>query len=158
MLIIRLTKISPTHHRFEIVRDDGSSESVELETKSFLFHDLIHYAYESEAKLEDSFYGKLAKGLSYKELTEGAGLLLDSSEEITHTERIVGPLTGVMKVEVSPSQFLSGLHNIYQAFNEEVPKHLSEDFVDRVSERMRKMMGQWQKLPFGQTMELVFEV
>ena len=60
-LIIKFTNVSPTRHRFEMIREDGSREQADLETKTFLFHDLLHFAVESEAFLADSFYGKLLK-------------------------------------------------------------------------------------------------
>ncbi len=36
------TKVSLTHHTLKVERDDGSTEEVTLETKSFVPHDLIH--------------------------------------------------------------------------------------------------------------------
>ena len=64
-MIVRFTRLSPTHHRFEALRDDGSIESRELETRSLLNHDLVHFALESEGELKDGFYGTLARGGSY---------------------------------------------------------------------------------------------
>ncbi len=68
-MIVKLTKISPTHHRFEYVRADGTGEKLELETKTFLYHDLLHFAVESEAGLKNSFYGLLEKKEDYTALT-----------------------------------------------------------------------------------------
>jgi hypothetical protein len=48
-MLIQLTGLTPSHHRFQIQRDDGSSEAVELETRSLLIHDLTHYAVEHES-------------------------------------------------------------------------------------------------------------
>lgn len=46
---IAFTKLTQDRHRLEIRREDGSTESVELETRSYLLHDLGHYAVEAEA-------------------------------------------------------------------------------------------------------------
>ena len=59
---ILLTKLTDDRHQLAIERDDGSTESVELETRSFLLHDLVHYAVEAEAKIDDGFWGLLARG------------------------------------------------------------------------------------------------
>ncbi|HEX5051990.1 MAG TPA: hypothetical protein VFZ65_09475, partial [Planctomycetota bacterium] len=67
-LLVRLTRTSPTHHRMEIVRDDGTREQHELETRSCLLHDLVHFAVETEAALGNSFYGRLAHGVAYAAL------------------------------------------------------------------------------------------
>ena len=52
----------PTSHRLEVFRDDGSCECVELETRSLLLHDLVHYAIEAQAEIRTGFYGLLASG------------------------------------------------------------------------------------------------
>jgi hypothetical protein len=40
-LIVRFTRLNPTHHRFEAVRADGTRDVRELETRSLLTHDLM---------------------------------------------------------------------------------------------------------------------
>ncbi len=62
MLTVRLTRISPTRHTLAYTLADGTGATLPLETKSLLFHDLLHYAVETEAGLTESFYGSLAKG------------------------------------------------------------------------------------------------
>src|SRR5262245_29220945 len=136
-LSIRLTRISPTHHRLAYARPDGTGETIQLETKSCLVHDLIHFAVESEAGLMKSFYGHLARASSYAEL--GA---LDPSfrDEIGVTERIVGSLSGVIKSNVDPHAFLTVMKNMFDAFGESPPAWLTADFVLRVKERMRRLL------------------
>ncbi len=70
MLRIRLTRISNDRHRFEAIRADGSVEIRELETRSYLTHDLVHFAVESEGKLGEGFYGLLARGGGYEATAE----------------------------------------------------------------------------------------
>ena len=53
-LTLRFTRLSPDLHRFEYRRADQTGEALELETRSFLFHDLLHYALENEAQLRGS--------------------------------------------------------------------------------------------------------
>ncbi|MBX4210679.1 hypothetical protein KW783_01780 [Candidatus Parcubacteria bacterium] len=103
MLTVRFTKISPTHHEFEYIRPDGSGEKVKLESKTFLLHDFIHYAIESEAKLENSFYGLLAKGAKISDLSDGTEVSVQKfGDEIEITERVTGAINGVIKGEATP--------------------------------------------------------
>ena len=95
LLTLRFTRVSPTHHRFEYRRADGTGEAIEMETRSLLHHDLLHYAVESEAGLKGSFYGILAKIGGYEELTVAGGTALGG--EIAITERVVGALTGALQ-------------------------------------------------------------
>ncbi len=46
---ISLTKLSDARHRFSYQRADGSGETLELETRRFLIHDLVHFALENAA-------------------------------------------------------------------------------------------------------------
>ena len=75
-LTIRLTRISPTDHRFEYERADGTGEQLVLVTREFLRHDLVHFAVETEARLRGSFYGLLDRIGGYAEISlQGAQAL-----------------------------------------------------------------------------------
>jgi hypothetical protein len=153
-LVVRLTRVSPTHHRFAFVCDDGSGESRELETKSCLFHDLLHFAVETEARLAHSFYGLLAAGARNEDLTMGSV----AHAEIAVTECVVGPLTGLLKHDEPVEPFLAMLAGAFAALGVRLPQWLTAGFVARVRERMRRLEGHWRGTPFGKTMGLRFEV
>jgi len=155
MLTLRFTRVSPTHHRLDIVRTNGSSESVELDSKSFLHHDFLHYAVESQARLAHSFFGRLAAGSSYADLTaQGASL----EGELLTTERVVGPLTTLMQGRMEIAAFRAGIENMYQALGEPAPAWVTDAFVSAVAVRYRALTGQWNATPFGQPMELKFQL
>ena len=71
MLVITLKKVSPTRHQLTIRTEKGGIETCELETKTYLFHDLLHFAIESEAHLRESFYGLLDEGYFYSQQPQG---------------------------------------------------------------------------------------
>jgi len=48
-LRISLTKLSDVRPRFSYQRADGSGATVEFESRSFLIHDLVHFALENAA-------------------------------------------------------------------------------------------------------------
>lgn len=157
-LHIGLTKVSPTHHRFQYSRNDGTGESIELETKTFLFHDLLHFAVEIEAGLHDSFYGLLAKSKNYTSLSKPLDSQSFSSDEIGVTERVVGGLTGFLKSGTEPDHFISIMQSMFDATDEPLPNWLTPEFVSQVQERMRKLLGEWNGTPFGETMRLRIEL
>jgi len=156
-LHIELTKVSPTHHTLGYIREDRTGETVELETRSFLVHDLIHFVVETEAGLKDSFYGLLCQGAQYSQLSEN-GIQDTDDIEVRHTERVVGMLDGVVKNNVTSSQFMAGLRNVYDASGEKVPHWVFEEFVEKIAKRMTALLGEWRGTPFGQPMKLVFSV
>ncbi|HEX8254748.1 MAG TPA: hypothetical protein VF846_16510 [Thermoanaerobaculia bacterium] len=155
MLTIRLTRQSPTHHLFQYARPDGSGESAELETKTFLYHDLLHFAVESEASLTSSFYGLLARGETFKNLRE---LSLHQPSEIATTERVVGMLTGLFKNNDSDfDDVVMRAIDMLRQIEESAPLWLTPALVTNVQERMRRLLGEWKATRFGKTMTLRFE-
>ena len=159
-LSIALTKVSSTHHRVVLVTLREAREVIKLETKSFLFHDLMHFAVESEAKLADSFFGALAKGTTYEALSQRIMEIPTASvtKEIAMTERMVGVMTGVLQSDASPQAAISGLRSLLSARGERFPTWFSEDFVVCVKERMRELWGEWNGTPLRETMTLEFSI
>jgi hypothetical protein len=158
MLIVRFTRTSPTHHRFEIERGDGSREAAQLETRSLLLHDLLHFAFETEAGLTQSFYGLLAAGRTLSDtMPDGspAGPRFPTAEAQL-TERILGPLTGIVRGEFDAAALLAAVRQLQEAHGEPMPEWLTEDLIHRTADRFRRLNGQWRSTPFGATMELHF--
>jgi len=154
-LVLRFTRLSPSHHRFEYRRPDGTGEAIEMETRSLLLHDLTHYAVESEAGLRGSFYGLLAKIGGYQELTVNGGAALGG--EVAITERVVGALQGALNGEdFDPKAFSGAIAEYIELYDERPPRWLTPEFVTRVRERLRRLNGRWKATPFGETMELTF--
>lgn len=158
MLTIELKKISPTHHAFTLLFEGGGKETVQLETRVYLYHDLLHFAVESEAELTDSFYGRLLKGYRYEDLAlpEMSVAASGGEREGLMTERIVGVMTGVLKHNASPTQAVASLNNLLSASGDTIPLWFTEDFVVRIKERMRRLEGEWNGTPFGESMSLRF--
>ena len=154
MLTIHLTRVSDTHHRFEYVREDGTGEAVVLETRSLLFHDLLHFAVETEAGLKNSFYGLLERQASFADLRAES---FEHYEELATTERVVGMLTGFLKSPLGAEQFLQRAAAMFGQMGHTVPDWLTAEFLLRVKERMRRLTGEWNALPFHRTMQLLFQ-
>jgi hypothetical protein len=153
-LTIRLTRVSPTHHRFEYLRADGTGEALELVTREFLTHDLVHFAVESEAGLRGSFYGLLDRIGGYAELSL-AGAALGGEAQLT--EMVVGPLQNAVGPELDAADVAERITDFMRDMDLIPPRWLTAEFIDAVRERMRRLQGQWNATPFGGTMELVFE-
>jgi hypothetical protein len=152
LLRIRLTRLTEARHRFEAIRPDGGVEMRELETRSFLLHDLIHYAVESEAKLRDSFYGPVGRGGDYDRT--GAPM----AGEAMQTERVVAALQGAIKGEVEPQAFVARFREVSDQIGSRTPDWLTPDLITRALERLRQVQGRWRATPFGEVMELEFSV
>jgi hypothetical protein len=155
-MLIRLTRLTNERHRLELVRDDGTREARELETRSALLHDLVHYAVETEAGLAASFYGQLATGKTYEALTAEPS----SDPEALQTEAVVVRIQGIAKNDswsnVDPDTFAETIAAGFRAVGREPPAWLTGDLVIRVREQLRRVQGRWRATPFHQALELDF--
>jgi hypothetical protein len=155
-MLIRLTRLTNERHRLELVRDDGTSEARELETRSALLHDLVHYAVETEAGLAASFYGQLAAGKTYEALSAAPS----GDPEAMQTEAVVARIQGIAKNDawsgVEPDTFAEAIAGSFRALGREPPAWLTGDLIVRVRERLRRVQGRWRATPFHQPLELDF--
>lgn len=156
---IILTKISDDRHQLEIVRDNKERECVELETKSLLLHDLIHYAVESLAGLDDGFWGSLYAGRTLNDLNDRTGKSMKGySKNLAAIEIIVGAFSSIVKGKAEPKQLLVVMDNIFDAQGKKPPVWLKEELIVKVKERMKQLIGQWNSTPFGGQTELAWPV
>ncbi|AUX41682.1 uncharacterized protein SOCE26_031040 [Sorangium cellulosum] len=152
---IVLRKISDARHELDVVRKDGRRDRVECETRSFLVHDLLHFAVESEAGLSGGFWGNLAKGKTLAELNDRAGeaMMAAESEEAALVERVVSVLTGAVKGRTA-EELVTQLVSHAPATGWTPPGWLTAEFVERVQERMRRLLGHWKATPYRGEMRL----
>lgn len=155
-MLVRLTRLTNERHRLEFVRDDGTRESRELETRSALLHDLVHYAVETEAGLNASFFGQIASGKTYAQLTDEPS----NDAEAMQTEGVVARIQGLAKDDawshVDPKALAESIAAGFLSLGHEPPAWLNADSLGRVRERLRRVQGQWRATPFHQTLTLEF--
>jgi hypothetical protein len=163
---IAFRRIDDRRHVLELTRADGATESVECETRSYLVHDLLHYAVESEADLRGGFWWSLAAGKTLAQMNDrnaqtataapplGTGMA-DAAGEMGAIEQIVGALHGATKGR-SAHEVVTGVRRFNESIGVPTPPWLTESFVERVQDRMRHLQGRWRATPRGGRMELAF--
>jgi hypothetical protein len=152
---VMLTKLSDLRHRMEVVRADGTREKAELETRSFLVHDLIHYAVESIAGMTWGFFGTLAAGAPLKQLNDREATW-DPDSQVGLAESIAGPMQSVMKGRTEPAQMLAGLDEMFSASGKLRPAWVTLAFVDQVRAEYDRLWGAWKATPFQGQLVLVW--
>lgn len=151
---VLLHKLGNQLHALEIVRDSGERERVECETRSVLVHDFIHFAVEQEARLTEGFWGKLASGTTLAEMNDRARPAAPD-DAMTEIERLVGALSMAAK-GTPPAEVVEKMKSYSAALELGVPEWLTDTFVGKVQERLRRLRGEWDATPYGGTMELVW--
>jgi hypothetical protein len=144
---IAFRKVSDERHVLEIHRAD-QIETVACETRSYLVHDLLHYAVEAEVNTSVGIWGRLAAGRTLAELNDRNEIAMTMEGELGMIERVVGILTAAVK---------GGPAAVVPASSQaDMPSWVDEAFVVAVQERMRHLLGCWRATPFGSTMELAW--
>lgn len=138
--------ISDDRHQLEIGRGAARLFVRELETRSTLLHDFVHFAVELEAGLEGGFYGRVAHGRIGKPGTTA----------LAEVEMVVGAFQSALKTEVDAELFVRRLASYVHGVGQTVPRWLSADLIRRAETRYRGLVGQWKATPFGAPMTVRF--
>jgi hypothetical protein len=153
-VLIAFRKLKGDRHLLAITRADGSCESVECETRSYLLHDLLHYAVETEAAIDGGVWGSLARGVTLAVLNDRSGALMSQhASQLSVIEPVVGVLSGAVKGRAA-ADVLAALRAYTEASAVPLPPWVSEEFVVAVQERMRRLLGRWNATAFGEAMQL----
>jgi hypothetical protein len=155
-LTIIFHKLSDERHALEIRRSDGAREQVECETRSYLMHDLLHYAVEAEAGVGSGFWGTLAAGKTLADMNDRTGMALGTAAgEVGAIEQVVGALSGVTKGR-APEDLVAGIRRYATSLGTTMPGWLTVPFLEAVTERMRRLTGHWRATPHGGAMTLLW--
>ncbi|MEM9187574.1 MAG: hypothetical protein AAGF12_00260 [Myxococcota bacterium] len=149
---IRFHKLTDAHHRLEIERSDGTKDEVECETRSYLLHDLTHFAVESAAELDHGFWALLARGVSL------AALAHDAKEatawpRLMAIEKIVASLQGPLSHQ-EPRALHAHFTDLADAQNTALPEWFTEDMLSRAQDIRRRLVGHWRATAYGKTMQI----
>jgi len=151
---ILLKKLSDERHVLQITRADGRSEQVDCETRSYLYHDLLHYAVEAEAHLDGGFWGNLARGKTLAQMNDRTGKAMQAEgPEMMAIEQVVGALSGIAKGG-SAGAIFAAVHDSATSAGVAFPQWLTLELASAVQERMRRLLGHWKATPYGESMAL----
>ena len=137
---IRFRKLSDQQHSVSILRRDGSRDVARLDTRSFLRHDLAHYAVERELPIAKGYWGSVAAGASL----DGAGI---EGPDAELAESLAGPVQTLMRTEAGTDDYLAVLARV-------TPGAASAELASRIQESIRRLRGYWRATPFGGDMYL----
>ncbi|NKB35227.1 MAG: hypothetical protein GKR91_19190 [Pseudomonadales bacterium] len=140
---IVFTKMSDDEHAVRVIRTDGSEDSSVLNSRSFLRHDLAHFAVESELRIARGYWGSVAQG------TALAGSNFSGSD-IAKAESLAGPIQTLMRLEENEDKYLSLLERV-------LPEAATNDLAARIRDRVLKLLGHWKATPFGGDMEFEWD-
>ncbi|MFY9345714.1 MAG: hypothetical protein WAT39_24700 [Planctomycetota bacterium] len=154
---VLLHKTWHDRHVMEVHRADGTTLRRELETRSTLRHDLMHWAFEHAAGLRDSFFGRLERG---DDPDQGGGAMAvqppggPPPAEVHATEMLVGMLQGAVARAVEPGAFVAFAGEMLAQHGQRTPAFFTPELVRTVLAHYRQLVGKWDSLRHGGVLQL----
>lgn len=155
---VRFIKESPERYRLECNRGDGSQTAASLEFRSYFKHDLMHFVVERAANLKDSFFGLVQMGKDLTELSPKAirEATLTLPAEIQATEIVVAALQGLHKTEPDYEEVTHKIGEYLALLSLAPPPYLRPDFCAQVVAEHRSLLGRWEQLRGGESLDFSF--
>jgi hypothetical protein len=151
------TKTSHQRHDVTCVREDGTrAVASNLESRSLLRHDLMHYVIEKQAGLMDTFYGPIARGRTFTDLRTEDGVQMSSDTEGGITEKVVAMMQSTHQDSFNPDVCLAMMCSGFENAGSQLPNYVSVAFISKASSEFRFLLKQWNGLQTGKTLELEF--
>jgi hypothetical protein len=149
MLRIQIDKRADGAGVLRCTRDDGSvtwQKQSERHAAHFTFHDLTHFAVETELGYTQGFFGLIAKGWNVEDTT-GKGARGALPREAAEVEQIVG---------LFDTERGSGAIWTAEEFNLFAPRTLTEEEIQRIRASRADLFRQWSEVPVGGALHLAF--
>jgi hypothetical protein len=144
-MTIEIKKESKDTSQYTLIRQNKSVECSTFDTKTYLLHDICHYVVEKHLNYPKGFWGMLSAGHGFSELKGQDNPL---TPELRFIEQIVGPVQAVFLGHFSAQLFTQMVQHIDFA--------LPDDFVNTCLEDIGQIVGEWEKLSYGQKISLEF--
>lgn len=157
-MVIRWAKSKKNHAvTLTFLRNNGSC-TWQVSSDYFARHDLIHYAVEFTLGYMQAFFGMVAQGRDVDDFGTKNGVRDVYTTEEKWAESLVGLLQWPV-VSGGPALNDEELFAMFAKTCEDsgcpVPRLTSEQLA-RIREKVRLLHQQWDELPKGETLELVF--
>ncbi|MEM8924765.1 MAG: hypothetical protein AAGD35_14780 [Actinomycetota bacterium] len=127
-----------------VVRIDGSSEAVTVETRSMLAHDLAHLATESTLATDDGFFGRVAAGAPLHGRWDD--LPPESVDALMVVESVAARVQGLWSADLPAERWADALDGLHPG--------LDRRRSGEIHERLRRLHGRWQATSFDGAMVL----
>ena len=142
---IEIQKLSNYQCLYTITRADQSVERITLETKTYLVHDICHFAVEKNLGYTNGFWGMLSQGYTLSALF---GKDNPQTEELRFIEKIVGPVQSVYSGHTPKEDF--------QNYTAHLDFTMTANVLSACLTEIRTIIENWEQLVVGQQLILVF--
>ena len=151
-----MTKNIGKPHIIKYIRDNGT-ETWMYSDDFFIRHDLSHFAFETVMQYRTAFNGMLNNGMDIKDFEDKEKrALLTVTDEAYYAEN----MANFFLIEIAQGEFEdfnSVQQQSFASFNHQYPViTLPKEKIDTTRNYLRQLLQQWNEIPDGNTLELIF--
>ncbi len=155
---MQITKNTGKPHIIKYILDNGTVTWM-YSDDFFVRHDLSHYAIESVMEYRTAFNGMLNGGMDIKDFEDKEKRAkITVTDEACYAENMSNLfLTEILQGEFE--DFNTVQKESFVAFNTQCPvMTLSDEKIRAIRNYLGQLLNQWNEMPFGNTMELTFNL
>jgi hypothetical protein len=157
-MLIRLSKHTGKPHVIKYIRDDGTETWMQADD-FFVRHDLSHFALETVLGYKTAFNGMINSGMDIKDFeNREKRRAMKVTDEAGYAENMANLFLGEI-VQGNFEDFNAVQQQTLAHTNNGIPiVELADEKIQAVRKYFRQLLAEWELLPSGQTMELVFTI
>lgn len=155
-MLLLLTKNKDKLHVLKYIRDDGSVTWI-MADDFFIRHDLSHYAIEKILGYTTAFNGMVNSGMDIRDFeNKEKSKAIKVTAEAAYAENMANLF--LMELAQGEVPDFNGLQKkTFMANNATFEQiELPVDKINAIRMLLKELTGKWNKLPFGETLELSF--
>lgn len=152
-MTIKITKKN-TRNTLICTRADGTYTKSDLGPQ-LPFHDMAHYVAEKKFRLQEGFYGNIARGYSIEQLSD-KNVIKTLGQESWLAEILARALGSLHMGSCNKEQFIPIImQELNGRYKLQLPQ-LNDKIVDELLLEYRALIDRWNALPDGGSMEMKF--
>jgi hypothetical protein len=144
---IQIKKLSPYFCEYKLNGDKQNTVITGLDVKTYLIHDITHFVVEQHLDYKDGFWGMLAQGYGFNELS---GKENELTPGLRAVEKIVGPVQSVYMGFVKKEEF--------EMHTSHLDIKIDLQGLENCLDQIKKIESEWKQLAIGEELVLIWSL
>lgn len=140
---IEIKKVSPYICEYKLTGDHQNTVITGLDVKTYLIHDITHFVVEQCLDYKDGFWGMLAQGYSFTELS---GKENEQTPGLRAIEKIVGPVQSVYMGFIKKEEF--------EIYTSHLNLKTDTQWLEKCLDQIKQIEAEWKQLRVGEQLVL----
>jgi hypothetical protein len=142
---IEIKKVSTYFCEYKLTGENQNTVITGLDIKTYLIHDITHFVVERCLDHNDGFWGMLAQGYSFSELS---GKENELNLQLRDVEKIVGPVQSVYMGFIKKEEF--------EMYTSHLDLKTDMQWLENCLNQIKQIEAKWRQLAVGELLVLMW--